>query len=185
MAQHSAPPVEDVRGSGIYPATGPYPEADVPVRHPGELGRPARRAAADPRTMVEKTALVAGRLVFGTFFLYNSANHFTNRRMMTEYARSKGVPAPGVAVAATGAMLLAGGLSIMTGVRPKVGAGLIASFLLGVSVQMHAFWREREAQARLQEMVNFTKNLGLVGGSLIAAAHPEPWPWRVGSEPRG
>jgi hypothetical protein len=32
-------------------------------------------------------------------------------------------------------------------------------------------------------MVNFTKNMALMGASLIASAHPEPWPWhaRLGS----
>jgi hypothetical protein len=56
---------------------------------------------------------------------------------------------------------------------------LIASFLLGVSPQMHAFWKETDPQQRMSEMVNFTKNMALVGASLLAAAHPEPWSWRL------
>ena len=77
-------------------------------------------------------------------------------------------------------MILAGGLSVLTGVQPKVGGGLISAFLLGVSPQMHAFWKEEDTQQRMHEMVNFTKNMALVGASLLAAAYPEPWPWRAG-----
>jgi len=45
---------------------------------------------------------------------------------------------------------------------------------------MNRFWEEKDAKQRMQEMVNFTKNMALVGASLFAAAQPEPWPMRVG-----
>jgi uncharacterized membrane protein YphA (DoxX/SURF4 family) len=76
-------------------------------------------------------------------------------------------------------MIAAGGASILLGSRPKLGAGLITGFLLGVSPKMHAFWNEGEPQQRMQEMVNFTKNMALVGAALFVAAQPEPWPWRL------
>jgi uncharacterized membrane protein YphA (DoxX/SURF4 family) len=177
---YSTRQVEDVRGSGIYPATGPLPSGDMPVRTPAALAHPEERTnARRSGVSVENAALLAGRAIFGGYFLYNGINHFMNREMLEGYARSKGVPAPAVAVAASGLLILAGGLSIFIGARPKVGAGLISTFLLGVSPQMHAFWKEREPQQRMHEMVNFTKNMALVGASLIAAAQPEPWPWRV------
>jgi putative oxidoreductase len=106
-------------------------------------------------------------------------NHFLNRKMLADYARSKGVPAPDIAVTVSGLLILAGGLSILAGVQPKVGAGLISTFLLGVSPQMHAFWKEQDTQQRMHEMVNFTKNMALVGASLLAAGRPEPWPWHL------
>jgi uncharacterized membrane protein YphA (DoxX/SURF4 family) len=53
---------------------------------------------------------------------------------------------------------------------------LVSAFLAGVSPQMHAFWKEAEPQARMSEMINFTKNIALIGGALFAAATPEPWP---------
>jgi putative oxidoreductase len=174
--------VEDVHGSGIYPATGPFPEGPVVVRSPAALGHPEERdVVSASRQSLETAALIGGRIIFGGYFLYNGINHFLNRRMMAEHARSKGTPAADVAVLASGALILAGGLSILTGVRPKIGSALISTFLIGVSPQMHAFWKEQEPQQRMQEMVNFTKNMALVGASLLAAARPEPWPWRVGT----
>jgi putative oxidoreductase len=128
---------------------------------------------------MEKWVLLAGRLIFGGYFLYNGLNHFLERDSLVDYARSKGVQAPEAAVAGSGLLILGGGLSILTGAFPKLGAGLITTFLLGVSPRMHAFWREQEPQQRMNEMVNFTKNMALVGASLVAAAHPEPWPTSV------
>lgn len=177
---------EDVRGSGIYPATGPHPPSGAVVRTPAALAHPEDRRSWRPdQQALQTTALLAGRAIFGGYFLYNALNHFTNHQMMTEYARSKGVPAPGAAVAGSGLLILTGGLSILTGAWPKIGAGLISTFLLGVSPMMHAFWKEEDAQQQMQEMVNFTKNMALVGASLLAAAHPEPWPVSVPTQRSG
>jgi uncharacterized membrane protein YphA (DoxX/SURF4 family) len=155
------------------------------VRSPAALAHPEERQPRGlSRPTLEKAALLAGRVIFGGYFLYNGINHFLNRQMMADYARSKGVPAPETAVAASGLLILAGGLSILAGTQPKVGAALITTFLLGVSPQMHAFWKEQDPQQRMQEMVNFTKNMALVGASLLAAAHPEPWPWHLAARTR-
>jgi putative oxidoreductase len=191
MAEQPAPrqqsrQVEDVRGSGIYPATGPLPPRDAVVRTPGALAHPEeRQVLQSTRESVWTAAFLAGRAIFGGYFVYNGLNHVISRPMLAGYARSKGVPAPDVAVTASGALILAGGLSILTGVWPKVGAGLVSAFLLGVSPQVHAFWREEDPQQRTSEMVNFTKNMALLGAALLVAAHPEPWPWslRVGNQP--
>jgi uncharacterized membrane protein YphA (DoxX/SURF4 family) len=180
MAQNPTSRFEDVRGSGVYPATGPFPEGPAVVRSPAAFAHPEERQRTSlVWPALETAALLAGRAVFGGYFLYNGINHFLNRKMLVDYARSKHVPAPDVAVAVSGLLILAGGLSMLTGVQPKVGAGLITTFLLGVSPQMHAFWKEEDPQQQMHEMVNFTKNMALVGASLLAAGHPEPWPWQL------
>ena len=176
--------VEDVHGSGVYPAGYPSAPGDAVVRSSAALGHPEAREGADRRIPdAETAALLAGRAIFGGFFLYNGINHFVNRGALVEYARSKGVPAPEAAVAASGLMLLAGGASILTGVRPKMGACLISTFLSGVSPVMHAFWRSAErpqsGDGELHEERSPDRRM------LIAAAHAEPWPWQVEpSEPR-
>jgi hypothetical protein len=50
--------------------------------------------------------------------------------------------------------------SLLTGVRPRIGASLIGTFLAGVSPQMHAFWNIADEQQRGPEMINFTKKHG-------------------------
>jgi uncharacterized membrane protein YphA (DoxX/SURF4 family) len=186
MADNLTSRVEDVHGSGIYPATGPFPAGTAVVRSPAALAHPEEREGSGlQRPGLEKFALLAGRVIFGGYFLYNGINHFLNRKMLADYARSKDVPAPDLAVTASGLLILAGGISILAGVQPKIGAGLITTFLLGVSPQMHAFWKEEDPQQHMNEMVNFTKNMALVGASLLAAGHPEPWPWHVRTSASG
>lgn len=81
-------------------------------------------------------------------------NQFTNTGQMVSYAESKGVPAAGLAVPFSGGLLLFGGLSVVLGVYPLVGAGALAAFLLAASLRMHDFWAQ-EGQAQRDEMVQF------------------------------
>src|SRR5215472_16429704 len=84
-------------------------------------------------THINAAMLMIGRLLFGGYFIYSSMLHFLERPVMAAFAAARGVPQPDLAVIATGALLLAGGLSVLTGVVPKLGALLIAIFLVGVT----------------------------------------------------
>ena len=127
-------------------------------------------ATAPDRSKIERVALTAGRLVFGGYFLYNGIHHFTDRKTLIGYAKSKGVSWPEAAVYGTGALLVLGGLSLLTGVKQKVGASLVTAFLTGVTPAMHDYWNVEDQGQRMNEMINFTKNLALIGGAAFAAA---------------
>ena len=122
---------------------------------------------------------VLGRMIFGGFFAYSGINHLQNSAGMAQYAGAKGVPAPRQAVQATGVMLLAGGLSIIAGLKPRQGLALITAVLVPVSLQMHRFWEEQDPQQRQMEMIQFMKNMALVGASLALLQLDEPWPASV------
>jgi putative oxidoreductase len=137
--------------------------------------------------MRTKAPFVAGRILFGGFFLYNGINHFARHGQLKQYAASKGVPAPELAVSASGIALIAGGASLITGVKPKLGAAAIAGFLAGVSPKMHDFWRLEDPNQRMNEMVNFSKNIALLGAALALMEVKEPWRASIEAarEPRG
>ena len=122
---------------------------------------------------------VLGRTIFGGYFLYNGINHFLNEGMMSSYAASKGVGAPDAAVTSSGALLAAGGLSIMAGVKPKQGLAAIIGFLIPVTLQMHRFWEESDPERRMNETINFGKNVALIGAALTMLQIAEPWPISV------
>jgi len=126
-----------------------------------------------------RTLFVLGRTIFGGFFAYSGINHFQNTEGMGQYAGAKGVPAPERAVQATGALLLAGGLSVILGLKPRQGLAALVAFLIPVSLQMHRFWEEQEQQKRQIEMINFMKNMALVGAALAMMQVEEPWPASV------
>ena len=126
-----------------------------------------------------KIPFLIGRLVFGGFFLYNGIHHLKERKSLTGYAQSKNVPMAEVAVTATGIAMIAGGTSILLGIKPKLGAAAIATFLGGVSPVMHDFWRIEDPAQRMNETINFTKNLALFGSALALLGVDEPWPISV------
>ena len=180
---NSSTRVEHVGRSGIYPASGPLPPGEALVRGQGQLAHPEERVDVGRLRRVQWPSRAAtlgfGRALFGGFFLYNGIQHFVTRRAQADYARSKRVPLADLAVLGSGALILVGGLSLLTGVRPRFGASLIATFLLGVSPKMHNFWAVEDEHQRTDELINFTKNMALLGGACLAAAVPEPWPWSL------
>jgi uncharacterized membrane protein YphA (DoxX/SURF4 family) len=168
--------LEQVDRPGPYLRFAARRAAALTRRQPPDQARAS--TSGRPESGVNTAALTLGRVLFGGYFVYNGINHFVHHGMLTGYSKSKGIPAAGVAVAASGALLLIGGLSLMTGARPKVGAWAIGTFLAGVTPSMHAFWTASE-QERMPELINFTKNVALAGGAAFAAAVPEPWPASV------
>lgn len=118
---------------------------------------------------------LVGRILFGGFFIFNGINHFQRLAMMSNYAKSKGVPLPSLAVALTGILLVLGGLSILLGAFPIVGIILLALFLIPTSFMMHNFWTITDPQMKMGEMVNFMKNMALLGALFMFLAIPVPW----------
>jgi putative oxidoreductase len=91
------------------------------------------------------------------------------------YAASKGLPAPAVFVTLGSLLLVVGGISIVAGLRPRLGVAAIALFLIPVTLIMHNFWA-LEGMERVIELHAFQGNLGLLGAALIFLAIPRPWP---------
>jgi uncharacterized membrane protein YphA (DoxX/SURF4 family) len=96
----------------------------------------------------------------------------------------KGVVAPTAAVQASGALLLAGGLSVLAGIKPRQGLAALIACLVPLTVQMHRFWDVEDPQQRAMEMTNFAKNMALVGAALALLQVREPWPASVDSARR-
>jgi uncharacterized membrane protein YphA (DoxX/SURF4 family) len=124
-----------------------------------------------------------GRVIVGLYYLYNAANHFNlfgQAGGLAAWTASKGVPAPKVLVFVAGVLLTIGGLTILTGFYPVIGVVALVLFFIPVTYRMHDFWVETDAGARVNQMVNFTKNLGLLGSALMFLAIPQPWPLSLG-----
>ena len=125
-------------------------------------------------------AFLIGRIILGIYYLYNAYNHFTKLEMLTGYTGSKGVPAPKLAVLVAGVLLLIGGLSILTGFQPTIGVIALVVFFLPVTFLMHNFWAVQDPMAKMGEMTNFVKNMGLMSSALMFLIIPQPWPFSLG-----
>jgi putative oxidoreductase len=126
-----------------------------------------------------KIPFLLGRLAFGGFFIYNGINHLKQRKFMAQYAESKSVPVPEAAVAGTGVLMIVGGASIILGIKPAFGAAAIVAFLAGVSPVMHNFWKIEDPNQRMNEMINFSKNMAMLGAAVALMGIEEPWPASV------
>lgn len=126
-----------------------------------------------------RVPFLLGRLLFGGYFISAGINHFKQADQLSQYAASKRVPKPDLAVRVTGVTLITGGTSILLGIQPKLGTMAIIGFLAGVSPIMHDFWRQEQPDQRMNDMVNFSKNLALAGAAMALMGVEEPWPASV------
>jgi putative oxidoreductase len=111
-----------------------------------------------------KGLVLVGRILVGAYYLYNALNHLVFAPgQLTEYAASKGVPLPLLAVIVTGLLLLIGGLSILLGVLPRVGVLALVVFFLPVTFWMHDFWNAADPQMRVFQMTQFAQKPGAHG----------------------
>ena len=110
--------------------------------------------------------------MFGGFFIKSAYSHFMNLNGFAQYAGSKGVPMPKLAVFFTGLLLLVGGLGIVLGLYINLAVACLAIFLFFVSLKMHNFWALADQNDKMAQSVNFYKNMALLGAALMLLAIP-------------
>ena len=125
-------------------------------------------------------AFVIGRIIIGLYWLNGAIAHFTQAKSMVPYAKMKGVPFAEIAVPGTGVLLLVAALSILTGIYPVVAVVGLAIFLVPVTVMMHNFWSVEDQAMKMNDTIMFTKNMALLGYTLVLLAIPQPWPFSLG-----
>jgi uncharacterized membrane protein YphA (DoxX/SURF4 family) len=136
--------------------------------------------------VIRKFTTVVARFLLSLVFLAGAANkilhwHETERFLLNtlcEWQSSVGfsdslhdclallVPwTPFLMIVATLFELL-GGLSILLGIKEKLGATLLVLFLIPTTILIHQFWFV-EGPMREMQMTHFLKNLAIMGGLLM------------------
>jgi putative oxidoreductase len=114
---------------------------------------------------------VLGRVLLGTIFFMaavgNKIPHFSD---VAKVMGSVGVPAPQFMLAGAIVFLIAGSLSVIAGYKARFGAVLLLAFLVLASYYFHPFWR-LEGQAQQAQMIEFMKNLSMIGAMLFIVAN--------------
>lgn len=85
-------------------------------------------------------------------------------------------------VRANGAAQLVGGALLATGRLSRLGGILIASTLVPTTLGAHSFWEKSDPKERAAQRTQFLKNVGLLGGALLAAVDTDGKPglaWRA------
>jgi putative oxidoreductase len=90
--------------------------------------------------------------------------------MVTKMSENLSVPNdPDLMVRANGATMLAGGTMLALGRFPRLAALVLALSLIPTTYAGHAFWTVKDPAAKTKQRVQFLKNIGLLGGLLLAA----------------
>ena len=112
-----------------------------------------------------KVSVLLGRVLYALIFLMASLGHFSQGTI--NYAAAHGVPLATVAVPLSGIVALLGGLSVALGYKAKWGAGLLALFLIPVTLMLHNFWAMQDPATAQIHQVMFLKNISMLGGALL------------------
>jgi uncharacterized membrane protein YphA (DoxX/SURF4 family) len=126
----------------------------------------------------QQIVFLIGRLMVGGIYVYSAADNLMGLQGKAAYAASKGLFNPAVMVALASTVLLLAGVSLVTGIHPRLGVAAVAAFLIPVTLIMHNFWALGGMQ-RIAEMHNFQGNLGLLGSALMFLAIPQPWAYSL------
>ena len=85
-------------------------------------------------------------------------------------------------VRVNGAVMVGAGVMLAMGWFPRLAAAALAGTIVPTTLAGHRFWEETDKQARAQQTIHFLKNVGLLGGLIIAATDTEGRPslgWRA------
>ena len=114
---------------------------------------------------------VLARLLLCMIFLLaavgNKIPHFGE---VARVMKSVSIPAAGIMLVGAIVFLIAGSLSVIVGFKARIGAVLLLKFLVLASYYFHPFWK-LEGQAQQEQMIQFMKNLSMMGAMLFIVAN--------------
>ena len=117
----------------------------------------------------QNVAALAGRILLAVIFLISGFGKIGGFEGTAGYIASKGLPMPQVVTALTIVVELGGGLLLAIGYKARWAALALAVFTLLAAIIFHDFWAAEAAQ-KMNQQINFLKNLAITGGMLMVFA---------------
>ncbi|HLS02822.1 MAG TPA: DoxX family protein [Beutenbergiaceae bacterium] len=110
----------------------------------------------------------------GVPFIVLGTQTVTHPHPRLNAAHNLRLPVPRVLVPLTGVAMVAGGLGLIFNRLPRTAAVGLATSLIPTTLGQHRFWVLPTGQARQEKLVNFVKNIGLIGGLItVVTATPK------------
>ena len=117
----------------------------------------------------QATMALIGRWLMASIFLMSGIAKLTDTPGTVAHMTGMGIPyADTLAIVAGWAEVL-GGIALVLGLLTRVAACGLILFMIPATLIFHAFWNYHGAE-RLPQMVNFMKNLAIIGGLAALAA---------------
>ena len=112
---------------------------------------------------------VLGRFLLALIFVFSGWGKIVGFAGTVSYMASKGMPWPQVLLPGAILIELGGGLALMLGWKARWAALATFLFCIPTTLIFHKFWALPPEQAQTQ-LINFLKNLALMGGLLYVVA---------------
>lgn len=116
-------------------------------------------------------AMIAARVLIAVVFVLN-AFAIIDQTIPTRELMARGVPAGVASMFMLGgrALELIAGFALALGLYPRLAALTLFAFLIPATVVSHSFWLAAGTPAFQPQLINFSKNVAILGGLLFVAA---------------
>ena len=114
--------------------------------------------------------VIFGRMLLSVIFLVSGLGKIMDWNGTAQIMASQGLPLIPLLLAGAIITELTGGLSVLLGWRARWGALLLFLYLIPTTLIFHDFWTFTGPEMQTQ-LVNFLKNLSIMGGLLLVAAY--------------
>ena len=111
-----------------------------------------------------------GRLLLAFLFLPAGIGKIMGFAGTAAYIASKGLPMPELGAVIAILVEVGGGLALIAGFGTRYAALALALFTLAATFFFHNYWGVPAEMASVQKLL-FNKNIAVVGGLLLLAAH--------------
>lgn len=115
-------------------------------------------------------ATVAARIMIGQIFIIAGIGKIADFAGTAGYMASKHMPAVTFFLVMAILFEVLGGISLLAGFKARLGALALIVFLLATTLIFHNFWA-LEGVDRQMQMIQFMKNLAILGGLLMMATY--------------
>ena len=138
------------------------------------FGRPDTEVGYDVHDdLIRDTSLptiaLIGRFLLASIFLVSGLGKLTDIPGTVAHMTAAGIPHADTLAIVAGTAEVLGALSIAIGFLTRVGSFGLILFMIPTTLIFHAFWNYAGEQ-RLPQMVNFMKNLAIIGGLAVLTA---------------
>jgi uncharacterized membrane protein YphA (DoxX/SURF4 family) len=106
--------------------------------------------------------------MLASMFVAGGVDTLRNPGPRVELVRNAGLSSPEQLVRANAAADVVGGLMLATNRLPRLSALVLAGSLVPTTYVGHPFWAEKDKAVKKQQQIHFLKNLGLLGGLMLA-----------------
>lgn len=121
-------------------------------------------------SIFQNTLSLTGRLLLALLFLPAGLMKIAGFAGTVGYIGSVGLPLPQLGAVIAIVVEVGGGLALLAGFGTRIAALTLALFTLAASALFHNYWAMPAEQVMVQQLM-FFKNIAVVGGLLVLAAH--------------